>query len=101
MWTLVMFDLPVGTAAQRRRATRFRNMLLDLGFSMVQYSVYVRYVPTGAPTPPIVRQIKENVPPDGLVRVIYITDRQWSRMLNFWGSTQVNPEPAPQQLQFF
>ena len=36
-----MFDLPVLTAPQRREATRFRKFLLDRGFSMVQFSVYV------------------------------------------------------------
>ena len=46
MWCLVMFDLPVKTKRQRHAATVFRNMLLDMGYGMVQYSVYVRYTPT-------------------------------------------------------
>ena len=36
MWVWVLFDLPVLTSAERKRATRFRNDLLDLGFEMVQ-----------------------------------------------------------------
>lgn len=43
MWCLVMFDLPVLTKRQRSEATRFRHFLLDEGFWMAQYSVYVRY----------------------------------------------------------
>lgn len=43
MWLLVMFDLPVTTAAERRRARRFHNNLLDEGFTMKQFSVYLRY----------------------------------------------------------
>ena len=39
MWVWVLFDLPVLTSAERKRATRFRNDLLDLGFEMVQFSV--------------------------------------------------------------
>lgn len=38
-----LFDLPVGTKAERKRATRFRNDILHLGFEMVQFSVYLRH----------------------------------------------------------
>jgi CRISPR-associated protein Cas2 len=43
VWVWVLFDLPVGTKAERKRATRFRNDLLDFGFEMVQFSVYLRH----------------------------------------------------------
>ena len=42
MWMLVMFDLPVMTKEERKAATDFRNALLDLGFEMSQFSVYLR-----------------------------------------------------------
>ena len=42
MWLQVMFDLPVNTKKQRKKATGFRNGLLDLGFEMIQFSVYQR-----------------------------------------------------------
>ena len=38
MWAWVLFDLPVGTKKQRRRATRFRNYLLDEGFAMRRFT---------------------------------------------------------------
>lgn len=53
MWCLVMFDLPVKTKRQRHAATVFRNMLLDMGYGMVQYSVYVRYTPTQSGLGPV------------------------------------------------
>ncbi|HCX96883.1 MAG TPA: CRISPR-associated endonuclease Cas2, partial [Spirochaetaceae bacterium] len=43
VWLLAMFDLPVSTREQRRAATRFRKMLLERGFLMMQFSVYARY----------------------------------------------------------
>ena len=43
MWMIVMFDLPVGTDKERKRATKFRNFLLDEGFSMSQFSVYLKF----------------------------------------------------------
>ncbi|MDE7469345.1 MAG: CRISPR-associated endonuclease Cas2, partial [Desulfovibrionaceae bacterium] len=42
MWILVMFDLPTVTREEQKRATEFRNSLLELGFQMMQYSVYIR-----------------------------------------------------------
>ena len=39
VWCVVMFDLPVATKEQRKEATRFRHLLLDEGFWMLQYSV--------------------------------------------------------------
>ena len=42
MWMVVMFDLPVVLKAERKAATEFRNALLDMGFEMSQFSVYMR-----------------------------------------------------------
>ncbi|BAR06430.1 CRISPR-associated Cas2 [Scardovia inopinata] len=78
MWCLVMFDLPVQTKKQRRAATEFRNILLDLGYAMVQYSVYARYTPTQSGNRTTVKVIKRNLPPQGKVRILHISDHQWS-----------------------
>ena len=78
MWCLVMFDLPVKTKRQRHAATVFRNMLLDMGYGMVQYSVYVRYTPTQSGNRATVKMIKDNLPANGLVRILHISDHQWS-----------------------
>lgn len=40
MRMIVFFDLPVGTARERKAATKFRNFLIKDGYHMVQYSVY-------------------------------------------------------------
>ena len=69
MWCLVMFDLPVGTKTERREATQFRNMLLDMGYMMVQFSIYVRYTPTQSGNRSTVRMIKEHLPAGGKVRI--------------------------------
>ena len=42
MWVIVMFDLPVVEKAERKAATDFRNALLDMGFEMSQFSVYLK-----------------------------------------------------------
>ena len=43
MWLFAMFDLPVTTAKARKRYAQFRKVLIEQGFSMLQYSVYARY----------------------------------------------------------
>ena len=43
MWVLVFFDLPTETATDRKRATKFRKNLLDDGFTMFQFSIYMRF----------------------------------------------------------
>ena len=42
MRLMIMFDLPVETAKQRKQYRQFRKSLINEGFLMIQYSVYVR-----------------------------------------------------------
>ena len=46
LWLIAMFDLPVETPVNRRDYTRFRKALLKDGFMMLQFSVYVRFLPS-------------------------------------------------------
>lgn len=43
MWLFVFFDLPVTTKKERHDAALFRKNLEKDGFSMMQFSVYVRH----------------------------------------------------------
>ena len=43
MWVLVLFDLPTETKTERKAAARFRKKLLDDGFTMFQFSIYMRH----------------------------------------------------------
>ena len=74
MWVWVLFDLPVGTSAERKRATRFRNDLLDLGFEMVQFSVYLRHAWSREKAESFSRQVGDCVPEVGHVQVLFFTD---------------------------
>jgi CRISPR-associated protein Cas2 len=38
-WLMVAFDLPVVEDEDRKKASRFRNDLLDMGFTMMQESI--------------------------------------------------------------
>lgn len=101
VWTIAMFDLPVGTKTQRRKATEFRNYLLDLGFWRAQYSVYAHYLPTSNATVNLVRAIKSALPPEGEVRIVTITDKQWSKGLRFSNRVETYSEDAPTLFTLF
>ncbi len=78
-WLLVMFDLPVISKEQRKVASDFRNHLLDDGYFMVQYSVYARTCADPDRTDKHRARLKKLIPPAGNVRVLFLTDVQWSR----------------------
>ena len=63
MWVLVFFDLPVGSKSERRTATGFRKLLLDEGFIMKQFSVYLRSVNNRHIADALAQRISRYVPP--------------------------------------
>ena len=74
---LVMFDLPVGDAEERRAASGFRKQLLDSGYQMLQESVYIRNCVTYERSTRYIDKVRKIAPPGGIVTVMYITNRQW------------------------
>jgi CRISPR-associated protein Cas2 len=101
MWLFVMFDLPTDTKQAKRYYSEFRKKLLERGFTMFQYSVYARCFPTEAHLSTHVRGISTIVPPDGEVRLLSITDKQFGKSQIFRGKVRQVPEKSPRQLSFF
>ncbi|TDL74157.1 CRISPR-associated endonuclease Cas2 [Palleronia sediminis] len=102
MWIWTLFDLPVLTKTERRRATRFRNDLLDLGFGMVQFSVYLRHAYSKEKADVIAAKVSELVPPAGHVQILFFTDRQYQLTQSFHGRARSGPErKKPDQLTLF
>jgi CRISPR-associated protein Cas2 len=100
MWLLVMFDLPVKKKQQRLLATRYRQRLLDLGFSRVQYSVYCKYLVNGSGVRTLLPSLRD-VPPEGAVRVVRLTDEQWAHTYRYYGHRQIPNAYTPGQLTIF
>jgi len=101
MWIFAMFDLPVDSKKARRRYSRFRNLLLKEGFSMLQYSVYARYCASEEVAKVQRSRIRAALPPKGYVRVLAVTDRQFGKMENYIGKSTEPIEKPPLQLQLF
>ena len=80
VWLMTLFDLPVETSAARREVTRFRNHLLDFGFEMVQYSVYMKSCSGKDQAETICSHISREVPQNGNVKILQITDKQFGEI---------------------
>lgn len=102
MWILTMFDLPVETKEARRCYTDFRKFLLSDGFTQMQYSVYGRHCASEENTDVHLKRIEKNLPPDGEVRVLVVTEKQFERMRIFWGKNRaMEAPPSTDQLLLF
>jgi CRISPR-associated protein Cas2 len=101
VWIFTMFDLPVDTKSARKAYADFRKHLLKDGFTMLQYSVYVRHCASEENADVHYNRIKNFLPDDGEVRLITITDKQFGRMETHWGKMRKPPPPTPRQLELF
>ncbi len=101
MWSIVLFDLPTDTKQARRQYTDFRKYLLEDGFQMMQYSVYMRHHASNENAIVHIQRVKNHLPPNGEVRIIKLTDNQFGRMEVFYGKTQKTTAKPPEQLRFF
>jgi CRISPR-associated protein Cas2 len=79
-----MFDLPTETPAQRRAYARFKDLLND-GFSMMQYSVYQRHCASLENAEVHIARMGACLPPEGEVRFLVITDKQYGKIRTYWG----------------
>jgi len=101
MWLVAMFDLPTDTKAARKAYARFRKRLMQDGFALMQYSVYIRHCASEENADVHIKRVESFLPNDGEVRLITITDKQFERMRVFWGKKRKPPEPPPAQLELF
>ena len=101
MWIFVFFDLPTETPIQRKSAGLFRKHLLDDGFTMLQYSVYIRHTPSRENMEVHEKRIKNFLPEEGKVIILHLTDKQFSDIHIYEGFKRQNPGPAVVQLELF
>ena len=80
MWVLVFFDLPVDTKKARKAAVDFRNKLMKDGFTMFQFSIYIRHCQSAEAADAHVRRVKSILPEYGQVGILAITDKQFGSM---------------------
>jgi CRISPR-associated protein Cas2 len=101
MWILVFFDLPTETKQDRKNYTKFRDRMMDDGFTMFQFSIYVRHCASRENMDVHLKRVKNILPPKGKVGIMTITDKQFGMMEIFDGPKEAKPQKVPQQLEMF
>lgn len=101
MWILVLFDLPTETKKDRKAAATFRKQLQKDGFTMFQFSIYVRHCASKENMEVHTRRVKSFLPDYGKVGILSITDKQFGDMQIFFGKKPQKPNAPGQQLEFF
>ncbi|MCD7873152.1 MAG: CRISPR-associated endonuclease Cas2 [Clostridiales bacterium] len=80
MRVIVFFDLPVKTKKDCREYSRFRKHLIKSGFVMMQESVYSKLALNQNVANDIINNVKKQKPADGLVQILCVTEKQYSKM---------------------
>lgn len=88
MRIIVMFDLPVETAKNKKDYASFRKFLIKNGFLMMQESIYCKLAQNATAAENIVENVRKNKPAEGLVQVLKITEKQFSKIEYIVGKSQ-------------
>ena len=98
MRVIVMFDLPVVSAHDRREYAIFRKYLIKSGFLMLQESIYCKLVPNSTMADSVTDNLRKHKPPKGLVQVLKVTEKQYGRMEYIVGEYQSEVLDTDQRL---
>ena len=101
MWLLVFFDLPTETKKDKKAYTDFRKRLKQDGFTMFQFSIYVRHCASKENMEVHIKRVKSFLPDYGKVGMLGITDKQFGSIELFYGQKVKKPDPPVMQLEFF
>ena len=101
MWIFVFFDLPTETKSDRKKYAEFRKQLLRDGFTMFQFSIYLRHCPSRENADVHIKRVKNFLPKEGYVGILTITDKQFGQMELFRGCQRMNKDMPTQQLELF
>ncbi|NCA80264.1 MAG: CRISPR-associated endonuclease Cas2 [Sphingobacteriia bacterium] len=101
MWVLVLFDLPTETKKEKKAYTDFRKKLVNDGFTMFQFSIYLRHCPSAENADVHIKRVKKALPELGQVGILRITDKQFGDMELFVGKKSETLPPPVQQLELF
>lgn len=101
MWILVLFDLPTETKKDKKAYTDFRKRLINDGFTMFQFSIYVRHCASAENAAVHIKRVKSFLPEYGHVGIICITDKQFGAIELFFGKKPIPTIANGQQLELF
>ena len=101
MWVLVLFDLPTETKKERKAYTDFRKRIMADGFTMFQFSIYLRHCPSRENAEVHIKRVKSFMPEFGDIGILCITDKQFGEMEIFSNCKPKTVDTPCQQLELF
>jgi CRISPR-associated protein Cas2 len=101
MWVLVFFDLPTETKLERKIYADFRKKILKDGFTMFQFSIYLRHCASRENAEVHIKRVKKILPEKGHIGIMCITDKQFGDMQIYYGRKEKEKDTGSQQLEMF
>ncbi len=101
MWVLVFFDLPTETKKERKIYADFRKKLMADGFTMFQFSIYVRHCASRENADVHIKRVKKILPEKGHIGILCITDKQFGDIELYYGKKEEKVTTPYQQLELF
>ncbi len=101
MWVLVLFDLPTETKKERKAYADFRKRIMADGFTMFQFSIYLRHCPSYENAEVHIKRVKSFMPEFGDIGILCITDKQFGEMEIFSNCKPKTVDTPCQQLELF
>ena len=101
MWVLVMYDLPTDTKKERKAASKFRKDIMSDGFTMFQFSMYIRHCASMENAQVHIKRVKSLLPESGHVGILCITDKQFGDIQIFSCKKEKKANAPYQQLELF
>lgn len=101
MWLMVFFDLPTDTKKEQKAAMLFRQNLLKDGFTMFQFSIYIRHCGSKENMEVHIKRVSTFIPTYGKVGIMSITDKQFEGIKLFYGRKLHKPNAPGVQLELF
>lgn len=92
MRLLLFFDLPMNTKSERRIYAKFRKRLIEDGFIMLQFSVYVKIFPNRDALIQYTERLKRSLPAKGSIRIMAVTEKQYEKMQVLVGGKSLQEE---------
>lgn len=86
MRMIVFFDLPTETAKDRREYRKFRKLLINEGFLMMQESVYSKLALNMSVINSQKTKLENSKPKNGIVQILVITEKQFAGIDTIVGS---------------
>ena len=101
MWVLVFFDLPTETKKERKIYAQFRKKIMEDGFTMFQFSIYLRHCSSMQNAEVHINRVKKILPEKGHIGIMCVTDKQFGMIEIFYGKKLAESQNIPQQLELF